>query len=176
MGAARRRVSNCRAREQKVRFADHPIDQDPGAGSELGSERQPRRRPVTAGRRSGRPQACHAPVLQVIVNQKEHRFGVEQSSSSALKPLPIPIPETFVRNGVSAGLQSHVQRRGERRRPRAASEASREPTNPGATCVRWGSWRIRSMRLLGNSHGLYRQSRFFSSRGIGRARRREPRG
>ncbi|HEY2515223.1 MAG TPA: hypothetical protein VGI39_30360 [Polyangiaceae bacterium] len=83
-------------------FAEHPIDQDPGATSNDPNASTTASAGAATDAGSSGAVACNATVLQVIVNAKEHRFGFD-NQQVALNPA-IPI-QNICQNRVSAGCK-----------------------------------------------------------------------
>jgi hypothetical protein len=80
-------------------FADHPIDQDPGANPNTDPNASTTTSSGTAGQGGGGAVSCNATVLEVIVQGPEHRFGFD-GQQVALNPL-IPI-QNICQNRVSS--------------------------------------------------------------------------
>jgi hypothetical protein len=88
-------------------FADHPIDQDPGVNassdpnaSTTATIATPTAPSADAGATSTAPPAtsCNATILQVIVKEKEHRFGVNDQQVALNPEIPI---QNICQNDVS---------------------------------------------------------------------------
>ena len=84
-------------------FADHPIDQDPGANAATDPNASTTASAGTgSGAGSSGAVACNATILQVIVNQKEHRFGFDDRQVALNPAIPI---QNICQNRVSAACK-----------------------------------------------------------------------